>query len=271
MSTETTSSSKPGKKSLGLTLVVLALLVGYVFARPHVERHFNISLPHLVDSKNDKQQNQNEDAAQNKKPQLTDDNPHKESYPKKRTDQNSTRPPVKKTVIKKTNDNKVVTTTTPKPVTGKNPSTTTSKSTSKNRPRTTNMPVLGQLKKIKGNIYVSTAGLRYKPAGREHRIEHIMRHSKDQPNRPGPHGVFDGDRAEIFAVVDEAYLIGIKRGPPQAKIKKERGRTIYTVNMKRKIGYIGGQTGKRKKNPPVYYIRLVLEGKNVITAFPLKP
>lgn len=247
MSTETAPSSKPGKNSLGLTLGVLALLVGYVFARPYVERYFKINLPHLVESKNDKQQNQNKNVVQHKQPQFSDDISQKKSLQKKGRNKNSTQPPVKKSPQ------------------------ATSKSTSKAPPRTTHTPVLGQLKKIKGNIYVSEAGLRYKPAGREHRTEHIMRHSKDQPNRPGPHGVFDGDRAEIFAVIDEAYLIGIKRGPPQAKIKKERGRTIYTVHMKRKIGYIGGQTGKRKKNPPVYHIRLVLEGKNVITAFPLKP
>ncbi|VAX37287.1 hypothetical protein MNBD_PLANCTO02-1289 [hydrothermal vent metagenome] len=136
----------------------------------------------------------------------------------------------------------------------------------------TNMPVSGQLTKTPGDVYVSTAGLRYKRGSREgHRTKHVMKHSKDQPNRPGSHGVFNGDRAEIFAVIDEAYSIATKRGPPQVRIKKERNRTIYTVHLKRKIGYLGGQTGKRKKNPPLYHIRLVLEGKDVITAFPIKP
>jgi hypothetical protein len=40
------------------------------------------------------------------------------------------------------------------------------------------------------------------------------------------------------------------------------------VDLGRRIGYIGGQTGKRKNYPAASHLRLVLEGQNVITAFP---
>ncbi len=235
MSVENNSSSNPklNKKSLGLTAILIALLVGYLIVRPRAERYFNITLPHLVENAQDKGEKENKKEVPYKKVVQS----------KKEAELNEKTKPKKST-----------------------PSVTKNHKT-----KPTNMPVLGQLKKTPGDVYVSTAGLRYKRGSREgHRIKHVMRHNKDQPNRP-IHGVFNGDRAEIFAVIDEAYSIASKRGPPQVRIKKERNRTIYTVHMKRKIGYLGGQTGKRKKNPPLYHIRLVLEGKDVITAFPTKP
>ena len=38
--------------------------------------------------------------------------------------------------------------------------------------------------------------------------------------------------------------------------------------MHRRIGYKGGRVGKDGGNPPLHRIRLVLEGRNVITAYP---
>ena len=97
-----------------------------------------------------------------------------------------------------------------------------------------------------------------------------MRHAKDQPDRRGSHGVFDGGRETVFAVLDEAYM-KIRSGGRGVRKSKQDNRMVYTVDLRRRIGYIGGQTGKRRNNPAVNHVRIVLEGKRVITAYPLKP
>jgi hypothetical protein len=49
----------------------------------------------------------------------------------------------------------------------------------------------------------------------------------------------------------------------------DRNRTIYTVDLGKRIGFIGGQDGGRRRNPMARRVRLVLEGKRVITAYPM--
>ena len=94
-----------------------------------------------------------------------------------------------------------------------------------------------------------------------------MEHSQDIPDKP-THGVFEGTKDEIFALIDEAYELAKKRGPPQVVIEDEGDRTTYTVNLNRKIGHGGGQSGARRRNPPLKFVKIVLEGDEVITAFP---
>ena len=132
-------------------------------------------------------------------------------------------------------------------------------------------PELGQLRDLGGKVWESVAGLKYGPGSREkHRLLHIMRHAEDQPNRPGKHGVFlgEGERKKILALIDEAYLKALKGGR-QVEKKKEGNRVVYTVDMGRRIGCVGGQVGNKQGKPSASRIRLVLDGTNVITAFPL--
>ena len=130
-------------------------------------------------------------------------------------------------------------------------------------------PPLGKLTSVGGNVYETTAGLRYAPGSAEgHRLKHVIRHARDDPSRP-VHSVFEpGDERAVFAVIDEAYLIADLEGPPRARKIDERGRTVWIVDMRRPVGYVGGQKGKRKGYPKVNGIKLVLDGRNVITAFP---
>ena len=133
-----------------------------------------------------------------------------------------------------------------------------------------NKPQPGELTEVGRRVFESTAGLIYTPGSREgHRIDHLMRHTKDQPNRQGSHGVFDGGREGMLAVIDEAYLLAIKGGR-NVQTENQDGRTIYTVDLKRRVGFVGGQSGGRKNNPPVKRVRLVLDGKKVITAYPYR-
>ena len=124
-----------------------------------------------------------------------------------------------------------------------------------------------ELKPIGGGDLQSPAGLRYNAGRHEHRLAHVLRHANDIPDRPGPHGVFDGDQDDIVALLDEAYLLA-KAGGDRVNTEKEGVRTVHLVNMQREIGFLGGQTGRRQRNPRLEHVRLVLEGRNVITAYP---
>ncbi len=118
--------------------------------------------------------------------------------------------------------------------------------------------------------YRSTEGLRYGPGSRHgHRLTHLMTHLADDPNRPGPHGVFEvADQGELVRLLDRAYRQA--REGTKTEVKRDRQRTIYTVDMGRPIGYVGGQTGQRLGKPAARRIRLVLEDDRVITAFPVQ-
>jgi len=129
---------------------------------------------------------------------------------------------------------------------------------------------LGELRDIGGRVFQSTAGLHYRPGSQEgHRIKHILRHHQDAPGRP-VHGVFDGDRDEVFAVIDEAYLYTFDHGPPRVNKTNDDGRTIYVVDLGRRIGYVGGEKGRRDDYPSADQLQLILEGTNVITAYPVR-
>jgi hypothetical protein len=126
------------------------------------------------------------------------------------------------------------------------------------------------LKPLGRDRYESPAGLIYAPGSEEgHRLSHIARHLEDQPDRPGSHGVFDGDMAAFLVAIDDAY----KRARGHAKGTKSRledGMTVYEAPFDQAIGYLGGTEGARKKNPKLKKLRLVLRDRNLITAFPIQ-
>ena len=131
-------------------------------------------------------------------------------------------------------------------------------------------PALGQLSELRNNVFESTAGLRYNQGSADgHRLRHVMQHAKDDTTKP-VHGVFEGNRDQILAVIDEAFL-KTKKGGRDVRSEKQNDRLVYTVNLGRKIGYMGGSEGKRTNNPACRYVRIVLEDGNVvITAYPTK-
>ncbi|QEG38938.1 hypothetical protein [Roseimaritima ulvae] len=127
----------------------------------------------------------------------------------------------------------------------------------------------GLLRSIGPDRFLSPAGLQYLPGSQEgHRLAHLKRHTEDQPNRPGSHGVFDGGMATMLQVLDEAYLKA-KQNASGVTTQQDQGRTIYTVSMGRRVGYVGGREGNRRRKPMARRVRLVLEGTRVITAYPL--
>jgi len=126
-----------------------------------------------------------------------------------------------------------------------------------------------KLKQVGKATWLSPAGLTYKgrdPEGRT-RVEHILRHTHDIPDRDGPHGVFDGGEGVAFAVIDEAWQLAKTK---KLRAKTEGDRSSYLVSMRRRVGYLGGQVGKARGNPPLDRVFIVFETgtKNIITAFP---
>lgn len=127
----------------------------------------------------------------------------------------------------------------------------------------------GLLREVQPDRFLSPAGLMYGPGSQEgHRLRHLERHLQDAPTRAGPHGVFDDEFPEVLAIIDEGYQRA-KTGKSGVTTEKQDQRTIYTINLGRRIGYVGGREGNRRDRPQARRLRIVLEGNRVITAFPL--
>ena len=128
----------------------------------------------------------------------------------------------------------------------------------------------GQLTLVRGtrDEFRSSAGLMYVRGSEDgHRLKHVLKHAKDNLNKP-IHGVFDGSRDEILAWIDQAYLKGLKGGKG-TRVEEQGGRTVFTVDLGEKIGFVGGQVGKRKGNPSCRFLKLVVQnGADVVTAYP---
>jgi len=129
----------------------------------------------------------------------------------------------------------------------------------------------GVLREVGRDAYVSPAGLRYTRGSQHgHRLDHLMSHARDDPDRDGPHGVFDASELEaLVLLVDEAYRQA--QSGRDTETEREGDRVVYAVDLGRRVGYVGGRTGARRGNPPAEHVRLVLEGDRLITAFPMIP
>lgn len=129
----------------------------------------------------------------------------------------------------------------------------------------------GFLQQAGRQVYETPAGLRYTRGSKHgHRLKHVLSHAEDEPNRPGQHGVFEpGDLETVLRVIDEAYEQALSGS--NTKTEQEGNRTVYEVNLRRTIGYIGGQSGNRRGNPAAKHVRMIVQEKNLITAFPVRP
>ena len=60
-----------------------------------------------------------------------------------------------------------------------------------------------------------------------------------------------------------------KQGGKGTRVENQGGRTVYTVDLGEKIGFVGGHVGERKRHPDCRYLRLVIQNNNeVVTAYP---
>lgn len=129
----------------------------------------------------------------------------------------------------------------------------------------------GILRDIGNNVKISAAGLKYGPGSQEgHRLKHVLRHDNDLPDRPGKHGVFDGDQdemLEMLEVIDEAWSL-VKSNATAVRTSHEGSRDIHDVDLKRRIGFVGGQVGNERGKPAASHLRLIVEGDSIISAYP---
>ncbi|TWU49600.1 hypothetical protein [Rubripirellula reticaptiva] len=126
----------------------------------------------------------------------------------------------------------------------------------------------GILREVSRDRFVSPAGLLYTPGSAEgHRLEHLRRHTEDDPGRPGSHGVFDGGMEGALTTIDRAFDRAKKKQKTTTTV--DDGRTVYTVDMGGRVGYVGGRDGNRRRKPMARRVRLVVEGNRVITAYPM--
>jgi hypothetical protein len=227
-------------------LALVALLIVYAIAQPIANRTFGWSLPSLASILGEGDGGQ---VAKNSEPNPRDISAPSESTPgaQKRSPSNEN-----------SSDNKPTESNTK----------SNNKSSSATNSTTQTSELASFLKETGRDRFVSPAGLVYGPGSEEgHRLKHLQRHLEDQPNRTGKHGVFDGEMANVLRWIDDAY----QRANNKAKgtsVRQDDGRTIIEASFDQPIGYIGGRDGRRDNNPPARRLRLVVEGKNVITAFP---
>jgi hypothetical protein len=121
------------------------------------------------------------------------------------------------------------------------------------------------------DTYRTPSGLVYgRGSAHRTRLAHLLSHTEDDPNRPGQHGVFDeSDPAALLLLVDEAYRQGLSG--KNVEREREGNREVFTVDLGRRIGFIGGESGNRRRRPSASHMRLVVEGDRFITAFPIRP
>ena len=130
-----------------------------------------------------------------------------------------------------------------------------------------------RLDRLNASMVQTPAGLQYSVSNRENRIDHVMRHAVDDPDRDYAHGVFaDSSQDAILKLLDKAYeLIQSNSSQVQREPADEAGRVAYTIRMPETIGYVGGTSGRKQGFPKTNRLKLVLEGQRVITAYPTWP
>jgi hypothetical protein len=247
-------------------VAIIAALIVYVLLQPRLNQWFGWNLPSVASLTGDEptKATPNKDAdaksssaSKSSKSQAATDVPEMES---KTSEQKSTDIP-KPTSEPNNPSGKSKASSNATESSKTSGSATTSKSPSQS--------IEDYLKEVGKNRFESPAGLIYKPGSEEgHRLKHIERHLKDMPDRPGSHGVFDGSMVEFLIAIDDT-VTRAKRKLKGTTMKEDDGAMVYEASFDKPIGFLGGETGKRKKNPKVKKMKVVVRDDAVITAFPL--
>ena len=252
-------------------VAIIAALIVYVLLQPRLNQWFGWNLPSVASLTGDepaksqpkkKADAKPSSAAKSNKSQAATDYPELESTapeqkkpeqkspdkPKASSDPNNPPPSKSKASSNGTESSKT------------SGSATKSKSPSQS--------VEDYLKEVGKNRFESPAGLIYKPGSEEgHRLKHIERHLRDIPERPGSHGVYEGSMVEFLIAIDDA-VTRAKRKLKGTSMEEDGEAMAYEASFDKPIGFLGGETGKRKKNPKVKKMRVVIQDDAVITAFP---
>jgi hypothetical protein len=236
-------------------IVLVALLIGYVLLQPKLNQWLGWNLPSVASLVGDE------------KPTTK-----KESKPTKEVDstEKATEKTTEKISNKKSEASQTSTTQSTATKTEGKSTKTTNRTNEPGPEDSAEDKVHGILQDLGRNRFESPEGLIYGPGSEEgHRLKHIERHLEDQPSRPGPHGVFDGEMKEFLIAIDRAFAMANK-GTKGSSKKEDEGAVVYEATFEKPIGFLGGTDGKRRKNPALKKMRVVVRGKSVITAFPVQ-
>lgn len=278
------SDGQSGRKSIkgkATTGVVIAILVGiYSFAQPIINKKYGLNLPSIrgdktatvtsapessgpLASQSTESRSSANDSADNTKSDLAANDRSKTSSTRQNTAAAGStsanfRGPLAERMKPSSTDRTQSTRGSPASAEPKTDSQTAGDETL----------VYGLLRETSPKRYLSPSGLQYVPGSAEgHRLEHLRRHTEDQPGRPGKHGVFDGGMEGAIKTIDRAYDKAKKNQRTTKSV--DDGRTIYTVDMGSRVGFIGGREGNQRRKPMARRVKMVLEGTRVITAYPL--
>ncbi|MFG0254149.1 MAG: hypothetical protein ACF787_03480 [Rhodopirellula sp. JB053] len=259
-----------GKKNTTVAGVVIALLIGgYTVLRPAINEATGWNLPSIAQEDNAVRKDDN--VAKRVDDQPTRSSRASDAAESRDANLKDSSATVAAAQRSSTSNAKTETTQRGPLADRMSSSNAKSDSTSQNKPTSTDADEslkYGLLREVGRDRYISPAGLMYTPGSAEgHRLEHLRRHVSDQPGRPGKHGVFDGGMEGALKTIDKAYE-NAKAGKRTTK-KTDKGRTIYTVDMGKRVGFVGGREGNRRRKPMARRVQLVLEGNRVITAYPL--
>ncbi len=229
-------------------VIIVVAIIGYVLLQPQVNKWFGWSLPSVAslvgDEKPTSKTKQEKPNSVEKTSTPKSDSKQSQAAPEKKSDQDDSR--------------------------SKTPTAQPQVSDQQVGAEPPSEKFHGILVEIGRNRFESPAGLVYGPGSEEgHRLKHIERHLEDQPKRPGSHGVFDGDMHAFLVAIDDAYSRAKSGGKGTKKIP-DQGSTIYEASFAKPIGFLGGQEGGRKRQPPLKKLRVVVRGNSVITAFPFQ-
>jgi hypothetical protein len=238
-------------------IVLVVLLIGYVLLQPRINQWLGWNLPSVASLVGD------EKPTTKKEPK-----PTKEVVSKEKTSEKVSGNVAEKTSEKKSEVAQATTTKTANRTSDSGPKDSAPKDSAPKD--SADDRIHGILKDLGRNRFESPEGLVYGPGSEEgHRLKHIERHLEDQPSRPGPHGVFDGDMKEFLVAIDRAFAMANKGAKGSSK-KEDEGAVVYEATFEKPIGFLGGSDGKRRKNPALKKMRVVVRGKSVITAFPVQ-
>lgn len=257
-------------------IAIVVALIAYVLIQPQLNQRFGWKLPSLAgmlgEEKGASKERESKDPVERKVEKINRGDstsktnaPHPSDSPDadettRSKSSNSTKP--------KSNDTKTQSSDLTKEESKRGQNQDTAGSSVKSKPLDEPKPKKEFLKEIGRDRFESPAGLVYGPGSEEgHRLKHVERHIKDIPNRPGSHGVFEGTMDEFLEAIDDA-VTRAKRGNKGTTKKEDDGAIVYEASFDKAIGYLGGQEGKRRKNPKLKKIRVVVRGNSVITAFP---
>ncbi len=245
-------------------VVLVGIAIAYIVLQPRLNQWLGWSLPSVAAMMGDEKPSKKDaakEADSNKEKSLSAKD-YKDEPPETKTAANNRNPEINNKETRESADHDSAGVKKP------SPSTKSSTKPKEEGNDDDSDPLYGFLSEIGQNRYESPAGLVYGPGSEEgHRLKHIARHLQDQPDRPGSHGVFKGGMKQFLTTIDAAYSRA-KKGAKGTTTKEDDGSMVYEVTFDKAIGFIGGESGGRKKNPAAKKLRLVVRGSNVITAFP---